>query len=67
MDITKTKNNTQKLQPYDDTLMEPFSFYENFPYICDDDLCNEMGITLVSGNIIKSNQCFINKPYEIKH
>lgn len=56
-----------KVRPYDDSMWERYSIYDNMPYVWDADL-NAMHIfTTVSGNLIKSYRCKILEPYEIKH
>ncbi|TAH73781.1 MAG: hypothetical protein EWM47_02290 [Anaerolineaceae bacterium] len=53
------------LKPYDETMWDYFSLYDNMPYVWNAD--NEKRLTLESGNIIKGYRCQIKEPYEIKH
>lgn len=53
------------LKPYDETILDYFSLYDNMPYEWNMD--NDKTLRLVSGNLIKSYRCKIKEPYEIKH
>jgi len=56
------------LKPYDDSMWDHWSMYDNVPYIRDMDLRAENMLEKVSGNVIKSYRCLIKEPpYEIKH
>jgi hypothetical protein len=66
MDVNHTQN-VAPISPCDNTSLESLSFYDHFPYVCRLDSCCKDGAAMVSGNLIKSNRCHINQPYEIKH
>lgn len=56
------------LRPYDDSMWDKWSMYENMPYSWDPDLNVEKRLALESGNVIKGYRCNMkDKPYEIKH
>lgn len=64
---TINEQKTTPNRPYDDSSWDRWTMYDEAPFIWDIDLCREMGLTLVSGNIIKAYQCLLAKPYEVKH
>ncbi|MGB4659073.1 MAG: hypothetical protein WBI07_07835 [Mobilitalea sp.] len=58
---------TGPIRPFDDTMMDHWSMYENMPYVWDDDLTADSTLTLVSGNIIKSYRCKIIDTYKLRY
>ncbi|MBE5967075.1 MAG: hypothetical protein E7255_08935 [Lachnospiraceae bacterium] len=66
-----TLNNTKLAveRPYDDSLWDhqQWSMYDNMPYVCDKEICNDTHLKIVSGNIIKYYRCLMKEPYEVKH
>lgn len=64
---TRNEKSTAPVRPYDDSMWDRYSMYDNIPYVWDPDLNVEKIFTKVSGNMIKANRCKINEPYEIKH
>lgn len=62
--IPKTSN---PLIPYEFTVPYTINIYDNLPYIRDVDLCNRMGITIESGNIIKAYRYMPSSTYEVRH
>lgn len=66
MDTKKAMNRSYE-KPYDDTVWEHWSIYDNMPYVWDPNLNVEKQFKIVSGNIIKSNRCIIKEPYEVKY
>lgn len=56
-----------KVSPYDDSIWDRYSMYDNMPFKWDPDLNTEKVFTLVTGNVIKAARCKISKPYEVKH
>lgn len=63
--VTKTVNIS--LRPYDDSMWDRYSMYDNIPYVWDSDLNVEKKFTRVSGNLIKSYRCKLKETFEIKH
>lgn len=59
--------NSNRVSPYDDSLWDRNSMYDNLPFHWDPDLNVLKNFTLVSGNMIKSYRCLIKEPYELKH
>jgi hypothetical protein len=56
------------LKPYDDSMWENWSLYDNMPYSWDPELNPEKRLAFESGNIIKGYRCLIkDQPYEVKH
>ncbi len=55
------------LIPYEFTVPYVINIYDNLPYIRDIDLCNRTGITLHSGNIIKTYRYMTSSSYEVDH
>jgi len=54
------------LRPYDDSMWDRFSLYDNMPYTWDSNI--EKKISLISGNLIKSYSCVLtDEPYVIKN
>jgi hypothetical protein len=66
VDIRKDKK-TAPIKPFDDTIWEKWSIYDNAPYIQNVDMRSDNNFALVSGNIIKSYRCLIKEPYELKN
>lgn len=66
MDTKKAKKATQE-KPYDDSMGDHWSMYNNMPYVWDPDLNVDKVFKIVSGNIIKSYRCVTKEPYEVKH
>ncbi len=62
---SESKYDLSPLKPYDETMWENFTLYDNMPYVWDTDY--ERRLTLESGNLIKGYRCKIKEPYEIKH
>lgn len=60
-------NATVPLIPYEFTVPYVISMYDNLPYIRDVDLCNRIGITLNSGNVIKTYHYIPSDTYSINH
>lgn len=54
-----------KLKPFDSSLREDYSMYDNLPYEKDVDLCGPDKIALESGNLIKYYRCNIRDYYQI--
>lgn len=63
--LTESNYYLSPLKPYNDSMWDYFTLYDNMPYKWDTD--NEKRIALFSGNIIKGYRCKINEPYEIKY
>lgn len=53
-----------KLRPFDSSVNEDFSMYDNLPYQKDLDLCGPDKIALESGNIIKFFRCNMKDTYQ---
>lgn len=66
MEVTEGKKNTP-VKPYDDSLWDSYSIYDNMPYIWDPDLNVDKIFKRISGNIIKAYRCQIIEPFEVKH
>jgi hypothetical protein len=64
---TKLKENAAQLKPFDDSMWDRWSMYNNMPYVWDPDLNVELTYSKVSGNVIKSYRCQIKEPFELKH
>lgn len=65
---TRKDKKTAPLKPYDDSMWDHWSMYDNVPYVRDMDLRAVNSLTKVSGNIIKSYRCMIKEdPYKVKH
>jgi hypothetical protein len=54
---------------YDNSLynQDPYSMYDNLPYVSNKEICNKENLKLFSGNVIKYYRCLMKEPYEIKH
>lgn len=61
------ENNTASMKPYDETMWENWSMYDNVPYVRDLNLRSENNLAMESGNIIKGYRCVMKEPYEVKH
>lgn len=57
--------NLSALRPYDETMWDNNTLYDNMPYEWSMDTGKV--IALESGNVIKGYRCKIKEPYEIKH
>jgi hypothetical protein len=64
---TKNEERATQLKPYDNTMWEHWSMYDNMPYNWDPDLNVEKIFKYISGNIIKSYRCKLDEPYELNH
>jgi hypothetical protein len=64
---TKKEVKPSPLKPYDDSMWDHWSLYDNVPYVQDMDLRTDHSLAKESGNIIKSYRCLIKEPYEVKH
>ena len=64
---TMKKTINLSLRPYDDSMWDRYSMYDNMPYVWDSDLNVEKIFNRVSGNLIIAYRCKIKEPYEIKH
>lgn len=64
---TKKDMKTAPLKPYDDSMWDHWSIYDNVPYVRDLDLRTNINLSRVSGNVIKSYRCRIKEPYEVKN
>ena len=64
---TKKEEKLHSGRPYDDTMWEHWSMYDNMPYVWDSNLNMGGPLKLESGNIIKAYRCKLKDPYEIKH
>lgn len=63
---TNIKYFPDHLRPYDDSLWDDYSMYDNMPYYWSMD--TERIIAVESGNVIKSHRCRISeKPYVIRY
>jgi hypothetical protein len=63
----KKDQKTAPIKPYDDSMWENWTIYDNLPNELDSDLRAERKLAKESGNIIKSYRCLIKEPYEVKH
>ncbi|ROR25340.1 hypothetical protein EDD66_111102 [Mobilisporobacter senegalensis] len=61
------KNFMTQLRPFEFTVPDTISMYDNLPYKCDVNLCNRSSIALESGNVIKSFRCNFTNYYMIGH
>ncbi|MBH1940677.1 hypothetical protein I5677_07225 [Mobilitalea sibirica] len=66
MEVNK-ENLPVPVKPYDDSMWDQWSMYDNMPYVWDKDLCPDKRLTRISGNVIKAYRCQIKEPYEVKH
>jgi hypothetical protein len=64
---TRNEQKTAPIKPYDESMWENWSMYDNLPYIRDLDLRADKTLAIESGNVIKSYRCQIKEPYEVKH
>lgn len=55
-----------KVSPYDDSLWDHYSMYDNLPYSWDTDLNIERTFVKITGNVIKAYRCKIKDSYETK-
>lgn len=55
------------VKPYDDSIWEKWSMYDNMPYYWDPDLYDVKKLSMVSGNVIKANRCLMKEPYEVRN
>lgn len=62
---TKFDYSLSPVKPYEETMWDHYTLYDNMPYEWDTD--NEKHLTYESGNIIKGYRCQTKEPYEIKH
>lgn len=53
--------------PYDDSLWDQHSMYDQIPYTWDTDLNDEHNFSVVSGNVIKACRCLVTETYELRH
>lgn len=60
------QNIAAKLKPFDNSLLDDLSMYDNMPYSCNYDLCNSNTVCLKSGNLLKSYRVSEKEPYIIK-
>jgi hypothetical protein len=51
--------------PYDASLENNFSLYDNLPYYRDISICNQSNICLISGNVIKYYRCNVIGDFQI--
>ena len=66
MDDKKEENNPP-LKPYDDTIWEDWSLYDNMPYVWNHDLSTGNTLSYESGNLIKAYRYKLQDPYELKY
>lgn len=64
---TMNSENVTQTKPYDESMWEKWSMYDNMPYMWDPDLNVEKIFKCISGNIIKSYRIQMDEPYKIKH
>lgn len=64
---TKNKEKTTQQKPYDNSMWEHWSMYDNMPYNWDPDLNVEKVFKCISGNIIKSYRYQLDDPFELNH
>ncbi len=55
------------VKPFEESVWDRWSMYDNMPYVWDPDLGDTKRFTLESGNIIKAYRCLITEPFEVKH
>ena len=58
-------NPSVKLKPFDTSLVEDTSMYDNLPYKRDPYRCNADAIALESGNVLKFYQCKLGDTYKL--
>ena len=64
---TKNDKNKAPLRPYDGSLWEHYSMYDEMPYIWDPDLNEEKIFRKVTGNIIKAYCYKMETSIEVNH
>ncbi len=66
MDNKKVKDDAP-VKPFDDSIWDRWSMYDNMPYVWDTDLSYYNRYALESGNVIKASRCLMKEPYEVKN
>lgn len=61
------KVNFSKLAPFDSSMSDHLSMYDNLPYQRDPDRCNGQVVCKESGNILKFYRCNIDGAYEVSN
>lgn len=54
-----------KLKPFDLSLVDDMSMYDNLPYQRDSDRCNAGAIAMYSGNLLKYYRCSFGETLEL--
>ncbi len=52
--------------PYDDSLLDRHSMYDDIPYTMDSDLNSDKIFKLISGNVIKAYRCKMIDALEVR-
>ncbi len=63
----KKGQKTAPVRPYNDTIWDRWSLYDDIPYVQDKSICSAENIAIISGNIVKAYRCLIKEPYKINH
>ena len=64
MDSKSVKRQTNE-RPFDDSIFEHYSMYDNMPYQWDPDLNVEKSFRRETGNLIKGYRCRLQEPFEL--
>lgn len=66
--VNKMDKYSTPIRPYDDSMWDHWTMYDNMPYVWDPDLNTEKKFVLVSGNVIKGYRVQMkDEPYELKY
>lgn len=66
--VKNMDKNSTPVKPYDDSMWDQWTMYDNMPYVWDPDLNTEKKFALESGNIIKGYRIQMKgEPYELKY
>lgn len=62
---TEAKINFAKLAPFDSSVSDHSSMYDNLPYQRNQDMCNETKVAKRSGNVLKFYTCEVKDAFRI--